>query len=200
MKTKILFFFFMQLAFAYGQNVFKSAAVVQFQNKINGEFADAKTSPLTPKDRASFKSLAFYPDNKTFFVKATLVKLENEQPFEMKTTSDRKPLYVKYGELSFVIKGRSFKLNVYRNIELSKKEEYKDYLFLPFSDATSGKQSYIGGRYIDLRVPAGNTITIDFNTAYNPYCAYNSQYSCPIVPLENDLDIAIEAGVKKFHD
>ena len=200
MKTKVLFFFFMQLALVYGQNSFKSAAVVQFQNKINGEFADAKTSPLTPEDRSTFKSLAFYPANKTFFVKATLVKLENEQPFEMKTTSDRKPLYVKYGELSFVIKGRSFKLNVYRNIELSKKEEYKDYLFLPFSDTTSGKESYIGGRYIDLRVPKGKSIAIDFNKAYNPYCAYNSQYSCPIVPLENDLDIAIEAGVKKFHD
>ena len=198
MKTKVLFFFFMQLALAYGQNSFKSAAVVQFQNKMNKEFADAKTSPLTPQDRATFKSLAFYPANKTFFVKATLVKIENEQPFEMKTTSDRKPLYVKYGELSFVLKGRSFKLNVYRNIELSKKEEYKDYLFLPFSDATSGNESYIGGRYIDLRIPAGNTIAIDFNTAYNPYCAYNSQYSCPKVPLENDLDIAIEAGVKSF--
>ena len=200
MKTKVLFFFFMQLALAYSQNAFKSAAVVQFQNKMNKEFADAKTSPLTPEDRATFKSLAFYPANKSFFVTATLVKTENEQPFEMKTTTDRKPLYVKYGELSFVLKGRSFKLNVYRNIELSKKEEYKDYLFLPFSDATSGKESHVGGRYIDLRVPAGNTITIDFNTAYNPYCAYNSQYSCPIVPLENDLNIAIEAGVKKFHD
>ena len=118
----------------------------------------------------------------------------------MKTSTDRKPMYVKYGELSFVLKGESFKLNVYRNIELSKKEEYKDYLFLPFSDATSGKESYIGGRYIDLRVPKGKSIAIDFNKAYNPYCAYNSQYSCPIVPLENDLDIAIEAGVKKFHD
>ena len=190
----------MQLALAYSQSAFKSAAVVQFQNKMNQEFADAKKSPLTPEDRATFKSLAFYPSNKTFFVIATLVKTEKELPFEMKTTTDRKPLYVKYGELSFIIKGRSFKLNVYRNIELSKKEEYKDYLFLPFSDATSGHESYIGGRYIDLRVPAGNTITIDFNTAYNPYCAYNSQYSCPIVPLENDLDIAIEAGVKKFHD
>jgi uncharacterized protein (DUF1684 family) len=80
------------------------------------------------------------------------------------------------------------------NIELSKKEDYKDYCFY-FSDATSGK-SYIGGRYIDLR--SNEYITIDFNTAYNPYCAHNSQYSCPIVPLENDLDIAIEAGVKSF--
>jgi uncharacterized protein (DUF1684 family) len=118
----------------------------------------------------------------------------------MKTSTDRKPLYVKYGELSFTIDDRDLKLNVYKNIELSKKEEYKDYLFLPFSDLTSGKESYIGGKYIDLRIPKGDTIVIDFNTSYNPYCAYNHKYSCPKVPLENDLNIEIKAGVKKFHD
>jgi uncharacterized protein (DUF1684 family) len=85
---------------------------------------------------------------------------------------------------------------VYHNIELSKKR-LQGLLFLPFQMPHLVKK-VIGGKYIDLRVPAGNTITIDFNTAYNPYCAYNSQYSCPIVPLENDLDIAIEAGVKSF--
>jgi uncharacterized protein (DUF1684 family) len=73
-------------------------------------------------------------------------------------------------------------------------------LFLPFSDLTCGKESYIGGRYIDLKIPTSDTILIDFNTAYNPYCAYNHKYSCPIVPLENDLPVAINAGVKKFHD
>jgi uncharacterized protein (DUF1684 family) len=65
---------------------------------------------------------------------------------------------------------------------------------------TSGKESYIGGRYIDLQIPKSSTMILDFNTAYNPYCAYNHLYSCPIVPLENDLNVAIEAGVKKFHD
>ena len=131
---------------------------------------------------------------------AAFVRTEKEKPFEMKTSTDRKPLYVKYGELSFTIDGRDLKLNVYKNIELSKKEEYKDYLFLPFSDLTSGKESYIGGKYIDLRIPKGDTIVIDFNTSYNPYCAYNHKYSCPKVPLENDLNIEIKAGVKKFHD
>ncbi|HMK06529.1 MAG TPA: DUF1684 domain-containing protein, partial [Flavobacterium sp.] len=63
-----------------------------------------------------------------------------------------------------------------------------------------GKETYIGGRYIDMRFPKGDTVLIDFNTAYNPYCAYNHKYSCPIVPLENDLKIEILAGVKKFHD
>jgi uncharacterized protein (DUF1684 family) len=83
---------------------------------------------------------------------------------------------------------------------LTKQKEYVNYLFLPFSDVTSGDQSYLGGRYIDLKIPEGDLITIDFNKAYNPYCAYNSDYSCPLVPLENDLNVAIKAGVKKFHE
>ena len=200
MKTVLLIVFLVQLNLSFGQDKFEVSAIEKFQTELNAAYADAKTSPLTAQDREHFKNLDFYPANETFFVIATLVKTKNEQPFEMKTSTDRKPLYVKYGELSFVLEGRNFKLNVYRNIELSKKEEYKDYLFLPFSDLTSGYESYIGGRYIDLRIPTGNTIIIDFNTAYNPYCAYNSNYSCPKVPLENDLDIAIKAGVKKFHD
>ena len=77
-------------------------------------------------------------------------------------------------------------------------EEYKDYLFLPFLDDTNGEGSYGGGRYIDLRIPDSDTMIIDFNTAYNPYCAYNDRYSCPIVPRQNYLDVAIEAGVKAF--
>jgi uncharacterized protein (DUF1684 family) len=118
----------------------------------------------------------------------------------MKTSTDRKPVYVKYGEAHFSIDGQSFKLNIYKNIELSKKKEYKDYLFLPFSDLTCGNESYIGGKYIDMKIPQGDTIVIDFNMSYNPYCAYSPKYSCPKVPLENDLKIEIRAGVKKFHD
>ena len=73
-------------------------------------------------------------------------------------------------------------------------------MFLPFSDLTSGNETYGGGRYIDLEIPKGKTITIDFNQAYNPYCAYNPKYSCPIVPAENELLTNVNAGVKKFHD
>ena len=117
----------------------------------------------------------------------------------MKTSTSRTPIYIKYGEITFTLEGKELKLNVYRDIELSKKAAYKDDLFLPFSDLTSGKESYIGGRYIDLKLPKGDTIVVDFNTAYNPYCAYNYNYSCPLVPLENDLDVEVKAGVKTFH-
>jgi len=190
----------MLLNFGFGQEKFDSASVEKFQKELNTEYADAKTSPLTAEDLAVFKALDFYPINEKFFVTAKFIRTEDEKPFEMKTSTDRKPLYVKYGEAHFSIDGLNYKLNIYRNIELSKKEEYKDYLFLPFSDLTSGNESYIGGKYIDMKTPKGETIVIDFNTSYNPYCAYNPKYSCPKVPLENDLNIEIKAGVKKFHD
>jgi uncharacterized protein (DUF1684 family) len=193
-------FFLVLLNFGFGQEKFDIASVEKFQKELNIEYADSIKSPLTSIDRAHFKSLDFYPINEKFFVTAQFIRTENEKPFEMKTSTERKPLYVKYGELYFSMDGKSFRLNVYRNIELSKKKEYEDYLFLPFSDLTSGNESYIGGKYIDMKIPKGNTMAIDFNTSYNPYCAYNHKYSCPIVPLENDLNIEIKAGVKKFHD
>ncbi|PVX47425.1 hypothetical protein C8C85_3368 [Flavobacterium sp. 103] len=184
----------------FGQEKFDTAAVEKFQKDINIEFSDAKTSPLLPEDLAHFKTLDFYPINEKAFVVAQFIRTENEKPFVMPTTGTKRPMYVKYGEAHFQLEGKELKLNIYRNIELSKKEEYKDHLFLPFSDLTSGKESYIGGKYIDLKIPAGNTIVIDFNQSYNPYCAYSYKYSCPKVPLENDLSIEIKAGVKKFHD
>jgi len=175
-------------------------SVEEFQKTINAEFADREESPLMDEDFKVFKTLDFYPVNEKFAVEAKFVKAENEKVFRMKTTGTRTPEYVKYGELHFEIDGKSFRLNIYQNIELSQKEGYHDYLFLPFSDLTCGNESYIGGRYIDMRFPKTDVVMVDFNKAYNPYCAYNHKYSCPIVPLENDLEIEITAGVKKFHE
>jgi len=200
MKTIQTFLFLALINFGFAQQKFEVAAVEKFQKELNTEFTDAKTSPLTAEDLTTFKSLDFYPINEKFFVTAKFIRTEDEKPFEMKTSTDRKPMYVKYGEAHFEIDGKPFQLNIYQNIELSKKEEYKDYLFLPFSDLTCGKESYIGGKYIDMKTPTGDKIVIDFNTSYNPLCAYNHKYSCPKVPLENDLKIEIQAGVKKFHD
>ncbi len=200
MKNFVLLLTLLQFSFGFAQTQFSWEAVEKFQKELNAEYADPKTSPLLPEDLKEFKSLDFYPANEKFFVVAQFVRTANEQPFEMKTSTDRKPVYVKYGEAHFSIEGQFFKLNIYRNIELSKKEQYKEYLFLPFSDLTCGNESYIGGKYIDMKIPQGDTIVIDFNRSYNPYCAYSPKYSCPKVPLENDLKIAIRAGVKKFHD
>jgi hypothetical protein len=91
-------------------------------------------------------------------------------------------------------------LIVYRNPALAKMPEYKDYLFLPFTDETNGKGTYAGGRYIDMNTAdfKNNRVTIDFNKAYNPYCAFGGGYQCPKPPDENHLNITIEAGEKNF--
>ena len=182
----------------FSQQQFERDSIIQFQKKMNEHYADSAKSPLKKKDWAVFQALEFFPISEKYFVKANFKRTKKEKPFEMKTTTSRKPMYVKYGELHFEIDGIPCQLNVYQNVEFSKKPGYKNSLFLPFTDYTSGVESYGGGRYIDLEIQKGNTWAIDFNQAYNPYCAYNEKYSCPIVPEENDLKVEIKAGVKAF--
>jgi uncharacterized protein (DUF1684 family) len=170
----------------------------EFQRELNAEYKDASTSPLKDSDRKHFVGLEFFKFDSTYIVTSKFERFPDEEPFEMKTSTERRPIYVKYGEVSFELKGKLFKLNIYQNKGLIESEGYEDYLFLPFSDETNGLESYGGGRYIDARFPEGDTMIIDFNKAYNPYCAYNDKYSCPIVPRENYLKTRIEAGVKAF--
>jgi TonB family protein len=114
----------------------------------------------------------------------------------MKTTTARMSTERVYGYLNFTLTGKSFRVPVYQSKEMMLNPEYADYLFFPFTDDTNGSETYAGGRYLDLRVPKeGDSLIVDFNLAYNPYCAYHSQYSCPIVPAENALDINVPAGV-----
>jgi len=172
----------------------------EFQIQMNSDFKDATKSPLKEKDRKEFKGLEFYKFDSAYVVTAKLTRLPDEKPFKMKTTTDRMPDYVKYGIVEFQIKGRAHKLNIYQNLDLLEEEGYEDYLFLPFLDNTNGEGSYAGGRYIESSIPDGDTLIIDFNTAYNPYCAYNDKYTCPIVPRENYVDEYIKAGVKAFEN
>lgn len=173
-------------------------ASLKFQQDLSKFYAQDAKSPLMESDKKDFKGLDFFEVDANFCVQAVFKRTPNEKPFKMKTTTSRLPQYVKYGELHFSLGGKPLKLNIYQNLDLAKPGYTK--LFLPFSDLTNGEQTYIGGRYLDLEIPKGDTATIDFNRAYNPYCAYNYAYSCPIVPMENDLDVAILAGVKKFKD
>ena len=178
----------------------EKVTALDFQKKLNKEFADSITSPLTQKDRVSFKALEFFPIDSAFIIKAKFRRTDKEKSFAMKTTTERAPLYVKYGEVSFAIKAKKFKFNVYLNLETKKRKSFQNSLFLPISDLTSGNETYGGGRYLDIEIPEGDDLIIDFNQAYNPYCVYNSKYSCPLVPSENHLATYIYAGVKKFHD
>ncbi len=172
----------------------------EYQEELNLSFADSLHSPLTNEDRLHFEGLDFFPIDEKYIVKAKFVKLKKQKPFDMPTTTARKPKYIKYGELHFTIDSKDLVLTVYKNINLSKRKGFKDYLFLPFLDETNGNETYGGGRFLDMRIPKSDEVIIDFNKAYNPYCAYNPEYSCPIVPLENELAVEIKAGVKKFHD
>ncbi|UOB16775.1 DUF1684 domain-containing protein [Abyssalbus ytuae] len=172
--------------------------IQNFRKKINEEFINPEKSPLTEEDLKTFKGLKFFPPDSLFKVEARFVRTDNEKPFFMLTTTTRTPVYTKFGELQFMLSGNNYTLNLYQNTEIILTRGYEDYLFLPFTDLTNGEETYGGGRYIDMRIPEGNTVIIDFNKAYNPYCAYNKKYSCPLVPSENNLDIEIRAGVKKF--
>ncbi|MCV6631044.1 MAG: DUF1684 domain-containing protein [Flavobacteriaceae bacterium] len=170
--------------------------VAIFQMELNLEYTDVKKSPLLPKDRVDFKGHPFFLPNKKFRVTAKFEKNPNPTPFAMKTTTERLPIYVAYGWANFEIDGKQYSLTIYQNQGLMEMAQYKDHLFLPFNDKTNGEESYAGGRYMDLKIPEGNTIVLDFNQTYHPLCAYNPRYSCPIPPQENNLPIRIEAGVR----
>lgn len=168
----------------------------QFQGGIKAEYADPHRSPLSAKAKKDFKGIQFFPLNMKYVVKARFVRTPQEKPFQMSTSSGMRKTYVKYAEIFFVIEKKEYKLNVYQSLDLIKSNEYKDYLFIPFTDATSGNETYEGGRYIDLNIPTSDNITLNFNKAYHPYCAYTEGYNCPIPPTENHLPIKIEAGVR----
>ncbi len=168
-----------------------------YQSKENKEFGNPETTILDSLDFITFKKLNFYKIDLKYHVKAKLTRTPDAKPFLMKTSTDRLPEYVKYAIAEFVIDEKEFKLNIYKSTRPVEKPE-DDYVFIPFTDLTSGDGSYGGGRYLELEVPKGDTVVIDFNLAFNPYCAYNHRYSCPIPPKENDLLIRIEAGVKEF--
>jgi uncharacterized protein (DUF1684 family) len=174
----------------------KLRSILEFREWLNEEYKDPERSPLSEQEIKEFRSHDFFPTDTTFVIEAAFVRTPYENPFEMETTTERRPVYVKYGEVFFDLGGKEYKLNVYQSLDLKKTEEYKDYLFLPFTDLTNGTSSYSGGRYLDLKIPDAKKITLDFNKAYNPFCAYSGKYSCPVPPSENDLPIKVTAGVR----
>ncbi|MBL7953262.1 MAG: DUF1684 domain-containing protein [Flavobacteriales bacterium] len=166
---------------------------------IDSAYRDSVHSPLPKEDRKGFTNLPRFAVDRSFQVKARFVALEGEV-FGMKTSTEREPKYRSVGTLHFTLAGKEEQLTVYRNIDLSRLEDYRNYLFVPFTDLSNGETTYGGGRYLDLEGPLGETVALDFNRAYNPYCAYGGRYSCPIPPLENHLEVAVLAGVLKHHD
>ncbi|HET6668671.1 MAG TPA: DUF1684 domain-containing protein [Pyrinomonadaceae bacterium] len=175
---------------------------IEFRAYRDQEFRDPERSPLETWEVPRFKGLNYFKVDPAFKVTARFLRTPHEKKFKMPTSSGTTKVYVKYGTLSFRLGDRHYVLGVYQSEVLSQTEKYNDYLLIPFTDSTNGKDTYGGGRYIDFEIPSSKVVTLDFNLAYNPSCAYSSRYNCPIPPRENRLKTKIQAGEKvyKSHD
>jgi uncharacterized protein (DUF1684 family) len=159
-----------------GQTAFKDSLQKYIDNYVK------KHEVVKGEDK---KHLQFFPVSNGYQVKATVKLQPSSQWFKMDASGPIKQLYRVYGVASFLLNGKEVRLSIYQNQQLVQTEDYADYLFIPFTDATSGKETYEGGRYLDIRMSEikNNTLVLDFNKAYNPYCAYASGiFSCPIPP------------------
>ncbi|TRX52356.1 DUF1684 domain-containing protein [Fulvivirga sp. M361] len=197
MKNIVSLFLLIPVGIAFSQDSYENK-IKQFQDELNEEFLSPGQSPLTKKERKKFKGHNYFPINENYSVTGEFIKSNEPVTLQMKTTTGRLPAYDKYGVVKFVLNGKPYQLTIYQSHRLRETDEYKNYLFLPFTDLTNGEETYGGGRYIDLSIPEGSEIIIDFNKAYSPSCAYNYSYSCPIPPAENNLELRIEAGVKNL--
>ena len=169
------------------------------QEKLNREYLDPDHSILSSEQRAALAAnggLNFFPIDESYAVVARLERYPDPETVSMPTSGDRPAEFLVYGRLLFKLQGRPDTLDVFRSTNRFVPEEYRDLLFVPFRDATSGDDTYGGGRYLDLRVPDGDRVAVDFNKAYHPYCAYTTGYNCPVPPRQNYLEQRVEAGVK----
>ena len=152
-------------------------------------FARGGDTPLTDEQRASFGGLRYFAPDPRFHFEAVLARSSGEHE-EIQTSDGRVQHLARAGDLRFVLDGREIALAAY---------EQGDELFIPFRDATSGDETYGAGRYVEAHPLGGDRYDLDFNAAYNPYCAYNDDWSCPLPPRANWLDVAIRAGERTFH-
>jgi hypothetical protein len=169
---------------------------VSFQVNLLQEFYNKKTSPLSRKERKRFKGHDFFTIDPDYAVLAQFERIQSPDTILMRTSKDTVKYYITYANILFNLKGTDCKLVVYQSLALRNVEEFKDYLFIPFKDQTSGIESYGGGRYLDIKIPNADEIVLNFNLAYNPYCAYTIGYNCPIPPAINTLPIQVKAGTK----
>lgn len=174
-----------------------AAQLNKARSEKNRAFRQSPDSPLAASQKAVFDSLRYYPADAAFEVAAAVTHAPNPDTLLIQMSANRAEKYLRWGQAQFKIGNQSQQLGIYL-----KADGRDSTLFIPFTDRTNGHETYGGGRYLDAPLPAPNTpaITLDFNRAYNPYCAYNNAYSCPVPPAENRLQVAIPAGEKSFHD
>ncbi|QJX47384.1 DUF1684 domain-containing protein [Hymenobacter taeanensis] len=154
-------------------------------------------SPLSSEQRQAFDSLRYFAPNKNYRFEAQLEAFSQRDTVPMALTDGKEEKYLRWGRASFILDKQEYKLTMFL------KADGKDStLFIPFTDRTNGFTTYGGGRYLDAALPENGAtdIVLDFNEAYNPYCAYNNSYACPVPPTDNRLPIEIKAGEQEFHD
>ncbi|MBB2145290.1 DUF1684 domain-containing protein [Pedobacter sp. LMG 31464] len=171
--------------------------ITKHREAYKADFIKETRSPLKEAD---LQYLHFFDADSTYKISAAVEILKNEKVFNMPTYDGTSKEFIRYAQITFMLKGKKLKMTLYRNISLLTNPTYKDLLFLPFTDESNNKTTYGGGRYIDLSLNdiKDGFVEVDFNKAYNPYCAYSDGYRCPVPPEENDLAIAILAGEKSY--
>jgi len=190
------------IAIYFGLRSNQSDSSSSYLEEINRERQEKedfmKSSASSPfvNGKANYKPLKYFPINPEFKVKATVTKLTDLEYVNIGESDGSSKRYLKYARLDFDIKGQSQQLMVLKPTGFGQ----MNVLFTAFVDETSSVETYGGGRYLDLSFKNASTITLDFNKAYNPYCAYNEGFSCPLPPRENLLSVRIEAGEKNYHE
>lgn len=168
----------------------------------NVELRSKKTSPLQKADRKHFQNLDYYPVDEQWRLQANFKRSEGEEVIEMPTSAGIVKKYKAYGVLEFNIGGEPFTLIAYKRIwpEGQEPVNYHPSLFVPFKDLTTGDETYGGGRYMDIGIPDGDSVSVelDFNRCYNPYCAYGGGFACPIPPASNFIETQVTAGEKSY--
>ena len=192
MKNIFLSLVLLVSASSFSQSTYEDSMKSYLQNYV------AKHEVVKGHNKEHMK---FYDVAKAYCIVADFKPSASAAWLTFKTSGKKTQVYRLYGTLSFQLNKKSYQLNVYQSQDLLTNPQYKDYLFLPFTDSTSGYETYVSGRYIELATTdiKNNKVVLDFNKAYNPYCAYVSGvYNCPIPPKENALPVAIKAGEKNF--
>jgi len=154
-------------------------------------FSQNSESPFKGK---KFTHLNYYPPNPDYKIDARFIRITDPQLIPLGTSDGKSKSYREFGYAEFELNGKTNRL-----LMLEMEEPYQNKLFIPFADETSTVETYGAGRYLEAAKPENNVIKLDFNLAYNPYCAYVENYSCPFPPAQNVLEIPIEAGEKKYH-
>jgi uncharacterized protein (DUF1684 family) len=163
----------------------------EFRAEKNQFFGGHPQSPLTREQRKNFHGLNYFVENNALRLEVKVDEFPVKERFEMPTSTGSVQIYEKYGRFKFTVDGSEAELTIYRS---------EHGFFLPFVDSLAGSETYAAGRYLEPEALPGNHFLVDFNLAYNPYCAYNEMWSCPIAPAENRLKVAVRAGEKLFHE